>query len=214
MHIEVLVEDSSGARLVEVLLPALIGQFGSPHTWKVRRYKGLGRIPAGLSAQSDPSKRALLDQLPRLLAGFGKTPGTDAVVVVVDSDQRVCKDFLSELQSVLSRCRPAPRTLFRLAIEEVEAWLLGDREALLAAYPRAKKDVLARYRQDSVCGTWEVLADAVHVGGSVSVKKSGWPAAGRVKHEWAERIGPLMNVEQNVSPSFSKFRDGLRRLVA
>lgn len=214
MHIEVLVEDSSGAKLIETLLPAVIGLHGEPHTWRVHSYRGIGRLPAGLSAKADPAKRALLDQLPRSLAGHGRTPGHDAVVVVLDTDRRDCKDFLNELKALLRRCQPAPNTLFRLAIEEMEAWFLGDRQALLAAYPRAKKDILGRYRQDSVCGTWELLADAVYPGGSAAIKRAGWPLPGQLKHEWVEKIGPRMDIEHNLSPSFCKLRDGLRRLVA
>ena len=214
MHIEVLVEDSSGSKLIETLLPAVIGQQGAPHSWRVHPYKGIGRLPAGLSAKADPAKRALLAQLPRLLTGYAKTPGIDAVVVVLDGDQRDCKAFLKELKTLLQQCRPAPNALFRLAIEEVEAWYLGDRQALLAAYPKAKKEVLGRYEQDSVCGTWELLADAVHPGGAASIQKTGWPLPGQMKHGWAERIGPLLDIERNQSPSFCKFRDGLRRLVA
>lgn len=214
MHIEILVEDSSGAKLLETLLPRVIGERGAPHTWRLHPYKGVGRLPAGLSAKADPAKRALLDQLPRLLAGYGKTKGIDAVLVLLDSDRRDCKAFLRELKALLSRCRPAPNALFRLAIEEMEAWYLGDRQALLAAYPRAKKDVLSRYQQDSVCGTWELLADAVQPGGSTAIRSAGWPLPGQVKHGWAEKIGPRMNVENNKSPSFCKFRDGLRRLAA
>jgi hypothetical protein len=37
---------------------------------------------------------------------------------------------------------------------------------------------------------------------------------GQVKCEWAEKIGPLLDPDRNVSPSFGKLRDGLRRLVA
>jgi hypothetical protein len=104
--------------------------------------------------------------------------------------------------------------MFRLAIEEMEAWFLGDRQALVTAYPRAKKDVLNRYRQDSVCGTWELLADAIYQGGSQAIKKAGWPLPGTLKHEWVEQIAPHMDVSANASPSFCKFRDGIRRLVA
>lgn len=212
MHIEVLVEDSSGAKLIELLLPKIIGPQGAPHSWRIKLYKGIGRIPAGLTSKADPAKRILLDQLPRLLSGYGKTPWVDAVVVICDSDSRNCKEFLLELSAVLKQCDPAPNTLFRLAIEEMEAWFLGDRKALLNAYPRARKDVLNRYAQDSVCGTWELLADAVHPGGLKEVKKSGFWLPGQLKHDWAEKIGPEMNVEDNQSPSFGKFRDGLRRI--
>lgn len=213
MHIEFLVEDSSGEKLLAQLLPGILGVHGAPHTWRLKPYKGIGRIPKGLSAKSDPIKRILLEQLPRLLQGYGKTPGIDAVVVVLDADRRDCKEFLQELTAVAEGCKPAPRTLFRMAIEEMEAWYLGDRVALQKAYPRAKRDVLERYVQDSVCNTWELLADAVHAGGVAAIKKVGWPLPGQIKHEWAEKIGPFMNINQNTSPSFEKFRDGLLRLV-
>lgn len=214
MHIEILVEDSSGMTLLEHLLPKLLGEQGDVHTWRLHSYKGIGRIPEKLSAAGDPAKRILLDQLPRVLQGLGKTRGIDAVVVVLDSDRRDCKGFLMELNQMLAGCSARPAvTMFRLAIEEMEAWYLGDQEALLTAYPEAKKDVLRRYKQDSVCGTWEVLADAVHPGGSKAVKDAGWPLPGRLKHEWAERIGPLLEIERNSSPSFRKLCEGLRRIT-
>lgn len=214
MHIEILVEDSSGEQLLQVLLPRLMGPQGDPHTWRIHAYKGIGRIPQGLVTKADPAKRILLDQLPKLLRGYGKTPGIDAVVVVLDTDKRDCAAFLAELNAAAAACNPAPDTMFRLAIEEVEAWYLGDQAALLAAYPRAKRDVIGKYIQDSACGTWELLADAVHTGGSAAIKKAGWPLPGQVKHEWAKKIGPLMNPDRNISPSFKKFRDGLRQLAA
>lgn len=214
MHIEVLVEDSSGEKLLAQLLPQILGEQGAPHTWRLKAYKGIGRIPQGLMAKADPAKRILLDQLPRLLQGYGKTPGIDAVVVVLDTDRRNCTEFLKELGAVAERCNPAPHTVFRLAIEEMEAWYLGDRAALLKAFPRAKREVLDRYVQDSVCGTWELLADAVYAGGTAAIKKAGWPLPGQLKQEWAEKIGPFMSLHQNASPSFGKFRDGLSRLIA
>jgi hypothetical protein len=84
--------------------------------------------------------------LPKVLRGYGKTPGIDAVVVVLDTDKRDCAAFLTELKAAAAACNPAPDTLFRLAIEEIEAWYFGDQAALLAAYPRAKMDVLGRIR--------------------------------------------------------------------
>lgn len=213
MHVEVLVEDASGAKLLDALLPKLIGAQGDPHTWRIHSYKGVGRLPRDLHNNAEAAKRILLDQLPRLLRGYGRTPGIDAVLVVLDCDRRNCAEFLEELKALRDSCNPAPNTLFRLAIEEIEAWYLGDRQALLAAYPRPKADVLARYQQDAVCGTWELLADAIYPGGSAAIKKAGWPLPGQVKAEWAEKIGPLLAPDRNQSPSFIKLRDGLRRLT-
>lgn len=214
MHIEILVEDTSGEKLLEAVLPNLLGQQDNPHSWRVHAYKGIGRIPRNLNAGADPAKRILLDQLPRLLRGYGRTPGIDAVVVVLDIDKRDCVDFMAVLKTLAAGCNPAPNTLFRLAIEEVEAWYLGDRLALKHAYPRIKAATLSRYAQDSICDTWELLADAIYPGGSAAIKKAGWPLPGQVKYEWAKKIGPSLDPDRNVSPSFGKLRDGLRRLVA
>lgn len=110
--------------------------------------------------------------------------------------------------------QPAPNTLFRLAIAEVEACYLGDRQALQQAYPRARSGVLARYFQDGACATRELLADAVHAGGSAAIRNADWLRPGQGKHEWAEKISPLLDPERNLSASLGKLREGVRRLVA
>ena len=213
MHIEILVEDRSGKLLLESLVPRIIGEQGQPHTWRLIPYRGIGSIPPGLKDVPDPSRRVLLNRLPALLHGYGRTPGIDAVVVVVDNDERDCREFLGELREVHARCHPAPRTVFRLALEEIESWYLGDLAAVRSAYPNVKPRVLEGYAQDSCVGTWELLADALIAEGSTELDIPGFIQIGTMKCEWAQRIGPLMNIEENLSPSFQKFRDGLKRLV-
>ena len=102
---------------------------------------------------------------------------------------------------------------FCIAIEEGEAWLLGDIFAIKAAYPKAQDNVLNGYENDSICGTWELLADAVFNNGSDALKKQGWQAVGRAKSAWAENIAPHMDVDANASPSFRYFRDKVRDLT-
>lgn len=212
MHFEVLVEDASGKIALQEILGKILHP---PHTFRVISYKGVGHLPKGLRTVSEPRHRILLAQLPRLLRGYGKSlRGIAAVViVVVDLDRKDCGRLKTELLEVHSRCDPAPRTLFRIAIEEMEAWLLGDREAVAQAFPSARASELDRYRQDSICDTWELLADAVHPGGSKKLKAQGWPAPGQAKCEWARRITPHMVPERNLSPSFQVFRAGLLRLA-
>ncbi len=59
MHIEILVEDSSGEKLLSALLPKFWGANGDAHTWRVHHYKGIGRIPKNLGVGNDPAKRIL-----------------------------------------------------------------------------------------------------------------------------------------------------------
>ena len=218
MHYEVLVEDGSGSIALDCIMEEILGENGSPHSWRIHGYKGIGRIPKNLRGVTDPKKRILLDRLPKILRGYGRSlkdiGDLAAVVVVVDLDDRDCMAFKRELLDLLNACNPRPRrTLFRIAIEESEAWLLGDRGAVKAAYPDAKDPVLDRYVQDSICGTWEVLADAVHPGGSAQLKASGYPATGAAKCEWAENIAPHLDVDRNRSRSFQVFRDGVTTLA-
>ena len=216
MHFEVLVEDQSGKIALETIMCNILGQNHTKHSWNIFAFKGIGHIPKNLYSVPDPKKQTILDKLPAILRAYGKGLPYDlaSVVVIVDLDDRDCVDFKQELVAVLHACNPAPRTLFRIAIEEGEAWLLGDRPAVKLAYPSAKNSVLDDYSQDSICGTWETLADAVYSGGSISLKKHGYPDIGRVKCEWASTISAHVDVDSNQSPSFQVFRDGVRNLAA
>ena len=70
MHFEILVEDLSGKRALDVLMPKILGD---QHTFRVIDYRGVGRIPKNLKSSTDAGERILLDQLPRLLRGYGRT---------------------------------------------------------------------------------------------------------------------------------------------
>jgi hypothetical protein len=217
MHIELLVEDLSGKKALDVLVPKILADH---HTFRVHSYKGIGRIPKNMKDATDPGKRILLTSLPKLLKGYGRTfegyprDYKAAVVLVCDLDDRNLHAFLDELNAILKACHPKPKARFRLAIEEGEAWFLGDLSAVRSAYPHADDDVLGSYVNDSICGTWEKLADAVYPGGARTLSQKGWQVVGAEKVRWAEDIAPRMNVENNQSPSFCFFRDEIRSLRA
>ena len=86
MHFEILVEDASGKIVLESIMEKILSPSGEEHTYKIFSYKGIGRIPKDLIGTTDPQKRILLDRLPRLLRGYGKSLQnlTAAVVVVLD----------------------------------------------------------------------------------------------------------------------------------
>ncbi len=212
MHFEILVEDQSGKKMLDILVPKIIDD---NHTFNVKSYKGVGRIPAKMNISVDASKRILLANLPRLLAGYGKSwQGYPAVVIVVcDLDDKCLKSFRNQLIELLNICNPRPETRFCIAIEEGEAWFLGDIPAIKQAYPKAKDTILKTYINDSICGTWEKLADAVYKGGSQGLSSQGWQAVGAEKSAWSEKITPYMDLDNNTSPSFNYFLEKLRELA-
>ena len=216
MHFEILVEDQSGKKALDILVPNMIRD---SDTFNVHSYKGIGRIPKNLGRKADASKRILLEQLPKLLRGYGKTfanyPAdySAAVILVCDLDDKCLKAFRQELFNILNAIDPRPRTRFCISIEEGEAWFLGDIQAVKSAYPKAKDSVLRAYTNDSICGTWERLADAVYSGGSSALSAKGWQAVGAEKSQWAEKITPHMDVTNNASPSFAYFRQKLLELI-
>jgi len=127
------------------------------------------------------------------------------VIVICDLDDQCLKRFKHELLKLLNECDPQPLTRFCLAIEEGEAWFLGDLDAIAKAYPDVKSDILNSYINDSICGTWEILADAIYPGGSKKLLERGWQEVGKQKSLWADNISPHMNVSENKSPSFRYF---------
>lgn len=205
MHFEILVEDQSGKKALDILVLKIIGK---AYTFRIHAYKGIGRIPKNMREPDDPSKRILLENLPKLLKGYGKTfrgypVDYPAVVILVsDLDQKCLRTFRQELLDILNACNPRPETRFCFAIEEGEAWFLGDLNAVRTAYPLAKDSVLNSYTNDRICGTWEKLADAVYGGGSSALSAKGWQAVGAEKSKWSEQISPRMDITQNSSPSF------------
>lgn len=201
------------------IIPKIIGS-ESVNTFRIIPYRGCGSLPKGLKANQAADKRALLNQLPKLLVGYSMTfqncVDDNAIIVVCDLDARDKTAFLSELnrirESALAATTVSLKVCFCLAVEECEAWLLGDWDAIKEAYPKARINVFRRYVNDSICGTWEMLADVVYSGGSEELKKRGYAAIGTAKCEWAENISQRMNVDSNRSPSFNRFKETLERL--
>ena len=213
MHFEILVEDLSGKKALDILIQKIVG---AQHTYNIHPYRGIGHIPKNLTSPTTVNTDLLLDQLPIQLRAYGKSYANDptkVVIVVCDLDDNCLKTFRQELLRVLDSCNPKPETRFCVAIEEGEAWLLGDIPAIKAAYPKAKDNILNGYQNDSICGTWELLADAIFVGGSNALGKKPWYVRGKEKSAWAQKITPHMNVDQNASPSFCYFRDKIRELI-
>ena len=217
MHFEFLVEGQCELTALSILMPKILGPYKEPHTWKIHKHRGIGKFPVDPSQKPSPRDESLLHNLSSKLRAYGKEDRKDLVVVVlVDLDDRPnCRVFKQELVHQLDFCKKKPNTLFRIAIEELEAWYLGDRNAIKQAYPNANFKVLDGYTQDSICGTWELFAQVVNdkeVQALLAVNRRSQRLLA-AKKQWAIDVTPLMDIEQNLSPSFVVFRDGVRRLA-
>jgi len=99
--------------------------------------------------------------------------------------------------------------LNRITVEELEAWFLGDVEAITSAYPRVSAKALGKPKyQDSDAiagGTAEALEQVM--------KKAGYYPGGMPKIEVATRISSVMDPMRNRSRSFQVFREGLSAMA-
>lgn len=218
MHFEFLVEGQAELTALSILMSRILGDYGQPHTWKIHKHRGIGRIPDNPGAKPNKHDQTLLHNLPSKLRAYGDEGRDDVVVVVlVDLDDRPdCVSFKSDLVELLNDCQQQPNALFRIAIEELEAWFLGDQQAIKQAYPDARQPIIDAYVQDSQCGTWEKLAEAIYPGGLTALGQHGKRSVRILEQKriWAKEICPLLDVQENQSPSFQAFRDGVRRMSA
>jgi hypothetical protein len=203
MKLQVLVEGPADAAFFRTWLPRfLVG-----HTAQIIQHRGKGRLSGQPTQPPGRRREGLLDQLPEKLRAYGRAlnPETDRVLVVLDLDDDDCMDLKRRLLAVLDTCDPKPVVLFRIAIEETEAFYLGDPEAIRKAFPTARLAKLQTYTQDSICGTAEVFQEVI---GASREDKVGW----------AERMAAHLGTSwrgaaANHSPSFRQLCQGILKLA-
>ena len=213
MHIQFLIEDHSG----EVLICKVMEKLACDSvTCDYKSFKGIGGFKEKGKA-TDIKTNKLLTDLEGYLKGFDKYfRDYDACIfIILDNDTRKTTEFRNELEEKAQSWGISTECVFCIAVEEMEAWLLGDEQALITAYPNAKMAKYREYVQDSICGTWEYLADIIFDGGLKNFKKQcpTYRERGKYKAEWAEKIGAVMDLNNNKSPSFRYMITNLRRVM-
>jgi hypothetical protein len=199
MHIEFLLEEPSAEAALNILLPKLLPPDA---TWSCYPHRG---------------KTDLFQRLPGRLKTYARQFPHQLdlrVVILMDADTD-CRRRKAELEMVVADAGLLTKTtaagqpfriITRLAVQELEAWFLGDRAAIQTAYPRVRPQHFSGlpHDPDTIADTWETLWRVLQEG--------KYYLAGKAKVEWAETIAPHLNAEQNTSASFQYFYQGLALL--
>lgn len=200
MHIEILVEELSMEVTLKTMLPHLLPL---EITCRIINFQG---------------KQNLLRQLPARLRGYASWITDEyRIVVLLDEDRQNCLELKQQMESAASRAGLTTKTsaggarfqvLNRIAVEELEAWFLGDFQAMRQAYPRLPETLPRKFANpDAVTGgTWESLEKFM--------QQNGYFRGGYPKVEAARAISARMNPENNMSRSFQVFRDGLLSMIS
>ena len=144
-------------------------------------------------------KQHLLGGLPTTFRALASIGGDKKIVVLCDQDSDDCRELKREIRNKIPTAFRG-RTLIRIVCCELEAWYLGDKKALVDAYPD--------------CGRigsrdWRKNPD----GFSKPSSKIREKARGFNKVAAGEKVsGKIRNLENNRSPSFRVFVSGLRGL--
>lgn len=164
-----------------------------------------GVLPKLLPSNVTPRYRVFegKQDLEKSLAGKLRTwsvPDT-RFLVLRDQDRADCRSVKAALvDRVEASGRPA---LVRVACRELEAWMLGDLEAVASAYGRP--GILAAQAKAHLREP-DLLDDPV-----ATLKDL---TASYQKLDGARRIGPLLDPSRNRSRSFRAFCDGVRRMYS
>ena len=219
MYFQFLIEDKSTNMLVNHVMGKLADQYIDKEIiWDIKAFGGIGHLQkTGNVLERKTGK--LLNDLPMYMRAFNKVlqnMDQAALIVVLDNDERDVQQFRQELEYVAAVNMVLCDYVFCVAVKEMEAWLLGDMEAVKRAYPDAKIQLIKRYRQDAICETWEILADIVYPQGySRLMKKAAgsYVEIGKAKCSWANEIGKFLYLHKNNSPSFQYFIGELEKRI-
>ena len=219
MYFQFLIEDGSTSILVNHVMEKLAEQYRDKEIiWNVKFFGGIGHLSRKGSVWERKTGK-LLNDLPAFMKGFSKVlqnMESAALIIVLDNDKRDVLQFRQQLENVAVSNIVLCDYVFCIAVKEMEAWLLGDSQAIREAYPNAKMQFMKKYKEDEICETWEVLADIVYPQGYLKLKKravGNYSEIGDAKCEWADKIGRCLRLHENISPSYQYFIGELEKRI-
>jgi len=81
-------------------------------------------------------------------------------VVLIDADSEDANLFAASIEAAVMKVAPDLSVLVRIAVEETEAFYLGDLAGLKEAFLGADMAAARAYVPDSICGTAELFGNS------------------------------------------------------
>ncbi|PWK23354.1 uncharacterized protein DUF4276 [Arcicella aurantiaca] len=186
MRIEFLLEESSMENLLKIILPKILPEgfeldincFLRPHSGKSDLHKSI----------------------PKKIRAFSNFNEKVKIIIVQDQDSNDCKLLKKKIVELCSENGDCP-VLVRIACRELEAWYLGDMDAIEKVYPKFKAKShrnLAKFRNPDICNPYNELVKIIK-----DFQK------GKASRE----IPEYMNIDNNTSESFNQFVKGVVKFL-
>jgi hypothetical protein len=185
--LHVFTEEESAKKVFDIILPKLFPGLD----FRVYKHQG---------------KQDLENALRKTLPVLCKSP-YNRILITRDQNSSDCRLVKQCLKDLIKLNCISP-VMIRIICRELESWFLGDLNALKLAFPRFSPEYYVNKR------TFKKV-DLLHNPDQHLLKiipelkgKKFFP-----KVEMAEKLTPLLNIEQNNSISFTNTINGLRKLV-
>lgn len=188
-RIEFLVEELSMAELLKVVLPRIL-----PAPWE---------LDNNYYIHPHEGKSDLKRSIPTKLRAYRKRPFSTCFVVIQDQDSNDCKQLKQELVDLCKANKSDNITyLVRIVCHELEAWYMGDVEAIQSVFPRFKANMHRStriFRNPDAC---------------VNPKERLKKIVGEYPQiETAHKMAQQMDTNNNKSESFNQFVSGILKLI-
>ena len=186
-HIEFLVEEPSMRNFLQGILPRILPEgYQLDVNCFIREHQG---------------KQDLKKSIPKKVKAFQYYSIPVKVVVIHDQDSSDCRQLKSELEKLITDNSNIP-FLIRIACRELEAWYLGDMDALNAVYPGFNANSnrgKALFRNPDECNPSDEIRKRI------PTFQKGYAS---------KEIAQYFVLEKNRSTSFNQLVSGIRRFLA
>jgi len=184
--IEILVEELSMKNFLSGILPKIL-----PDGYVLN---------ANCFIRDHQGKQDLKRSIPIKMRAYRHYKVPVKVIIVHDQDSSECKLLKSELRKLTNKTPEIP-SLIRIACRELEAWYLGDLDALEAIYPQFKSKMFKNwslFRNPDECNAYDELKR------SIPTFQKGVAS---------KEISNYISLSQNRSKSFNQFIHGIEKFL-